>query len=178
MKQNKLTINTNFTIAEYVMITEAIVAGYFDDDGEYKPYIGELNAMRLFYNNCVESDINGLAHEIEKADEMVDLVNDETFIREFNKSIEYCDGIKLDFSNAFRNALDIIASKQKSLDFIIKPLTSYISGIVADLGSILNQDNIDKMTTISEGVLNGNLNVDAVVDAFKKTVKGKDVEKK
>ena len=42
-----------FDVLEYTTLVNQLVDGFFDENGEYTPHIGDMNAMLLFYNVCV-----------------------------------------------------------------------------------------------------------------------------
>lgn len=83
-----MTVKTELGIIGYVSMVDEIVLEYFNADGEYQPHIGMLNAMRLFYNECVkESKFDEqLAHDNIDAMEMEALVADQEFIEAYNRA--------------------------------------------------------------------------------------------
>ena len=48
-----IKVKENFEIVDFATMVDSIVAEYFDAEGNYTPHIGMLNAMRVFYNECV-----------------------------------------------------------------------------------------------------------------------------
>ena len=101
MKTKKMKVNTYIGMVEYLTMVNEIVLEYFDEDGNYQPQIGILNAMRLFYNECVIESKFELPHDITDAMDMEIMVTDDEFVNEFNNAIiGDRPGIRFDFANA------------------------------------------------------------------------------
>ena len=64
MKETKFSVKTELNVIDYVSMVNAIVSEYFDEDGTYTPHIGKMNAMRLFYNNCVTDSKYDIEHNV------------------------------------------------------------------------------------------------------------------
>ena len=103
MEQNKnMVIDVKLSIVDFVSTVNDIVLEYFDADGAYTPHIGLLNAMRVFYNECVkESKFDGdIPHNVADALEMEAIVADEQFIQCFNEALK-TDEYSLTFATAY-----------------------------------------------------------------------------
>ena len=109
-------IRNNFEIVEYVEIVNAIVAEFFNDEGDYTPHIGKLNAMRVFYNDCVKESKFDLSHDISEALELTPLVEDDEFIQEYNKALKGDGTVRLDFANAYADAMQIVNTRKDSIN--------------------------------------------------------------
>ncbi|MCD7891640.1 MAG: hypothetical protein LUG26_07845 [Ruminococcus sp.] len=85
-----MTVNTKLSLFDYLAMVENIASEFIDEkSGVYQPHIGQLNAMRLFYNFCVtESKFDDkYEHNIVDAEDMEEIVADEEFIEAFNNAI-------------------------------------------------------------------------------------------
>lgn len=125
MKRTAIVVETKLGIVEYMTLVEALVDGYFDVDGTYQPQIGIVNAMRLFYNNCVkQSDLDGeVSHQFTDIMLVEKLAANDDFIHAFNDAISNKHEYILDFANAFNDARDIIRkqNEQKTSKAVILP---------------------------------------------------------
>ena len=124
---------------EFIQLVEDIAEAYFDN-GIYQPHIGELNAMRLYYNDKNNADIVDAA-------EFAEIVKDEKFVSEYFAAIsERSD--KLDFIQAYDMAMDIVNTKKGTLAVMFE-------GVISRLNEMLSQDNIEKIKEIADGINGG-----------------------
>lgn len=124
---------------EFIQLVEDIAEAYFDN-GIYQPHIGELNAMRLYYNDKNNADIVDAA-------EFAEIVRDEKFVSEYFAAIsERSD--KLDFIQAYDMAMDIVNTKKGTLAVMFE-------GVISRLNEMLSQDNIEKIKEIADGINGG-----------------------
>lgn len=166
MKKRNFEVHTDLTITEYVLMTRAIVSEYFNENGEYTPEIGELNAMRLFYNNCVETDIAGISHDIEEADVLKDIIVDDDFIHSYNDAISNSEDIKCDFGNAYKKAMLIVENEKSTTNSIVNKITAAIQNVISEINGVMTPENIDKISEISKSILSGDFSPESVVNAF------------
>lgn len=168
MSEKKLVIDTNLGLVDYVQTVNDIVLEYFSIDGSYQPHIGILNTMRLFYNLCVKESSfdNEYGHDIIDAMEMVDIISDENFIKQFNDNLTNCEIIKLDFGNAYRDAMKIVDYKKSSLENAINMVQNSLTNFVTSLSETINDKDIKTITDIAEKISSGNINSDTIVEAY------------
>ena len=163
---DNVKVHTDLGIVKYSAIVKSIADGYFDDEFEFVPHFGKLNAMRLFYNICVEDDILGKPHDISDALEMEDLVNDVEFIRAFMHATEKDDGLSLNFANAYYDAIKIVNTKKGSLNRAVDVIKSVLNNIVNSMGSVFTEENMAKMQKMSEDIASGKLSNESIAEAF------------
>lgn len=173
--ENTMVIKKDFSVVDYVSLVNAIVSEFFDADGEYVPHIGRMNAMRLFYNECVVESKFDLPHDFEDALMMDVLVEDEEFIRAFNEAVKGDGMIRLDFSNAYAEALEIVNAKKDSLTGVLKDA---INGFMQKMSPILSGDAIAKFTEIADNISKGNISAESFIDAYGKSQRIKDIASK
>lgn len=170
-----MKVNTKLDLFDYVIMVEDIVEEFFDENNNYCPHIGELNAMRLFYNRCVaESNFDEkYGHDVVDAKDMAEIVDDKEFIREFNLAIgigaDY-GTISCDFGSAYRNALDIVEKKTSSIGNATDTLSLILKKISDSISSAFNEDVTNTISQIGKDMLDGKVTADAIVDAYKKNV--------
>lgn len=147
-----MKINTVFGIDEYIRAVNEIADGYFDDDGNYVPHIGMIGAMETFYNLCVSE------HEIPAKETGSDvraffdmIFADEEFLNAFNSAVEDYIPYRLNFGNAYENAMDIVNDRKHSVQ-------RFASWTVSTLEKALDPDNLAKLFGESsrfEEIING-----------------------
>lgn len=163
---NTMVINNNFNVIDYVSLVNGIVSEFFDAEGEYSPHIGKLNAMRLFYNNCITESKFDLSHDFEDALLMDELVRDDEFIKAFNDAVAGDGTVCLNFSNAYSDAMDIVNSRKGTFGNAINIIKNAISNVVDMINPVLGTDNIEKFKKIADSFSSGNLSADAIINAF------------
>lgn len=155
MDNKKLTIKTELGIASFLNMVNELVDGYFQksSDGEvqferYTPHIGLLNAMRLFYNNCVEGDTYDVPHQVKDPLLMESFINDDDFVRLFNEAVEGDGYSRLDFSNAFKNAKQIVDYRNTSAIYAIDEAKNTAIGFLNNLNTILTEMDSDSVANM------------------------------
>lgn len=176
MKTKKMKVNTSLGMVEYLTMVNEIVLEYFDEDGNYQPQIGILNAMRLFYNECVIESKFELPHDITDAMDMEIMVTDDEFVSEFNNAIiGDIPGIRFDFANAYKDAMDIVETKKSSIERAVDSVKKMIFSVLDVINPLLSDEHIDKVAEIAHDVANGKISAEAVVDAYGKSNRFKEV---
>ena len=131
--------NEKLSFWDYSAVVEAIADGFFDKESNYIPHIGKINAMRIFYNYCVEDDINEIAHDVKDITKMLEIIENEAFIEAFNKAL-ICRGNDFNFANAFKDSLRIVDTKRQSWGRVIS--------VVAESASNTNELSIIETLTL------------------------------
>lgn len=162
-----MVIKSNLNVIDYVSLVNGIISEFFDfETGEYTPHIGRLNAMRLFYNDCVIESKFDLPHDFKDALKMDVLVEDEEFINEFNKAVKGDGTIRLDFANAYADALEAVNAKKNSFGNAVNIIRKALEKVSESISTVVTDESLEKLTKISESVNLGNLSLDSFVKAY------------
>ncbi len=158
--------NTKLGLVKYCAIVEAIADGYFDFDGTYQPHIGMMNAMRVFYNECVTESAfdEKYPHNITNIMDMQDIVDDEEFIKIFNGCVSL-DETTFDFGNAYCDAMDIVSNRKGSLVNMFEQIKNMIAGFSAELEHVLTPDNLKVIKDVAVALGNGSALDDTLAKA-------------
>ena len=164
----ELIIDTNFNTVDYGVIVEAIVDGYFDDIGEYSPYLGRINTIALFYNFCVKQSKfeEELGHNIKDLIHVNTLIADNEFMSKYDEVMHVAkNDFSLTFRGAYDDAIKIIEHRKGNIATVIKFIsdlrlegTKQIMSIADDQSNISEQsDNTqDDKTTSTESKAKSN----------------------
>lgn len=164
--------NTELRLADFVGITEAIADSFFSDEGEYQPYYGYLNVVRIFYNECVtDSKFEGkVAHDILDVSELEDIINDDDIMKSLNEAIMVCAGeIGFKFGDAYRMAMDIISQRRKSFQGLVGAVTQIFNQLSERIPNVISDDNLNAIKTIAQKIEDGEVTADAIVEAYGKS---------
>lgn len=163
----RMVVNTNLDIVNYMVVVSKIVEEYFDKEGNYQPHIGKLNVMRWFYNICVkESKFDEeYGHEITEALDLKDIVADEEFISEFNKALSRKKVVKLDFTNAYYDAMEIVNVRKQSFGNAVEIIKNHLAGLVNEVTSLLDEETINSLANIADKISSGMPSDEAVAKA-------------
>lgn len=164
--ENTMVIKKDFSVIDYVSLVNGIADEFFDVNGEYQPHLGRLNVMRLFYNECVTESKFDLPHDFNDALMLEPLIQDEEFIAEFNKALKGDGSIRLDFANAYAEAMEIVNVRKGSFGNAVDVIKGAISNIIDMINPVLGTDNIEKFKQIADSFTSGNLSADAIIEAF------------
>lgn len=164
--ENNMVIKNKFNVVEYVSLVNDIAEEFFDDEGDYIPHIGRLNIMRLFYNKCVVESKFDLSHNFQDALQLDYLVGDEDFIKAFNEAVAGDGMFRLDFANAYADAMSIVNERKSSVNNIIRKVEKGIAKITDKISPILSEDNITSLSQIAQDISNGKLSAESIVEAY------------
>lgn len=168
MEQNKnMVIDVKLSIVDFVSTVNDIVLEYFDADGAYTPHIGLLNAMRVFYNECVkESKFDGdIPHNVADALEMEAIVADEQFIQCFNEALK-TDEYSLTFATAYNEAMKIVEQKKTSVFGAVELIKKVIMQVVDNMNGALTPENIQKITALFSKMNGSNIDMGTLMKLF------------
>lgn len=159
-----LKTNTNLSIVEYVAMVEGIASAYFNQSGEYIPHIGRLNAMRLFYNNCVEDTIGNMPHNVIDALQMESIVHDGEFIKAYERAL--CkNGESFDFSNAYHDAIEIVHTRKSSLGEAIVAMKNAAGEIMNSISLMFTEENLKRIENVANMIADGKISKDVIASA-------------
>ena len=161
----KIKTKESLDILEFIILVNSISAEYFNEHDEYTPHIGMLNAMRLFWNEYVEESDSELQHDIVEAEDLKPLVENEDFINAYNKAISYAGENKLDFANAYYNAMLIVENKKGSIDRLLDSVKSMIVDLFNKVAPMFTDENLDRIEKIGKDIASGKLSNQAIADA-------------
>lgn len=162
-----MMIETNLGVFDYLRIVNELASEFYNEDGEYQPHIGLINVMCVFYNNCVKSSKfdEKFGHEIVDPTEISEVFEDEEFIQAFNASITITM-VRFDFANAFRDAMDIVATKKSSVNQVYSKLKKMVSDATAMMASMATKENLDRIDAITDKIKDGTFDVDSFIESY------------
>lgn len=169
------TTNTKLDIINYVALTEAIAEGFFDENDNYVPHYGKLNAMRIFYNQCVtDSDYEDkISHDVVHPMLMDELLSDENFIQAFEEALS--GTATTTFGAAYYDALEIVDYRKRSATTLINHVTKQLNELIAQITSAVTPDMLEQAAKIADDIKTGNLSADSIVKAYENSQRFKDV---
>lgn len=170
MSNEKMIVNTELELFEYLQIVNDIALEFFNVDGNYQPHIGTLNAMRIFYNSCVKESKydEQYGHDIFDSTELEKIIKDKEFISAFNNAIKK-ESVGFDFANAYSQAIDIVESKKASFDGIIDKINKAVLNLFDSFHNMINEDDINKIVNIANKISANEINSATIVDAYAKS---------
>lgn len=163
----KIIVLDNVDIITYSAAVAEIAEKFFDEDDNYTPQFGRANSVGVFFNRFV--DIISLEAYFADYDGEVNVdlfLADENCLKVYNKALKNDTDYRLNFANAYADAMDIVKTKNTTIGGAVELFKSAISKIADKINPIFTDDNIAKLEKISENVAKGDLSPDAVVKAL------------
>lgn len=163
----KIIVLDNVDIVTYSAAVAEIAEKFFDEDDNYTPQFGRANSVGVFFNRFV--DIISLEAYFADYDGEVNVdlfLADENCLKVYNKALKNDTDYRLNFANAYADAMDIVKTKNTTIGGAVELFKSAISKIADKINPIFTDDNIAKLEKISENVAKGDLSPDAVVKAL------------
>ena len=165
----ELTIDTNLNIYDYVSTIEELVNEYYDEEGNYVPHYGELNAMRLFYNLCVKDDIAGISHDITEATQLEPIITNKTFLSAYRNGLLIAsDGNPLTFASAAAKANEIVFVRNNSFGSVVSAIKWAVKDIEEKLGMASSEtinDIIAAADKLSDAMTESGIDSNSIVEA-------------
>lgn len=164
---NTMAIETNLGVFDYLRVVNELASDFYNEDGDYQPHIGLINAMCVFYNNCVKSSKfdEKFGHEIVDPTEISEVFEDEEFIQAFNVSITITM-VRFDFANAFRDAMDIVNTQKNSVNQIYNKIKKLANDATTVMASMVTKENLDRIDAITDKIKDGTLDVDSFIESY------------
>lgn len=147
--KNRIIVDTELNVINYISMVEHLASEFFDENGEYTPSFGKLNAMRLFYNNCVKKSEIELEHNVTDALSLEGLATNKAFISAFNKAIVGDGRLRLDFANAYKDAIEIVEVKKDSLMSAVNIIKNSLSELIEETKPLLSEENVSRLIDFS-----------------------------
>ncbi len=165
-----MKIKKELELVKYIALVDNLAKEYFDIEGNFTPHFGELNAMRCFYNFCVEDDIAGLPHNLEDVTELVPLIKNKKFLKAFTVFRKNrADNCELTFGNAYETANLIVDERKFSFNRITEVLKITIGNLLDEINNVLLPENIEKIEKIANEIKDGNISADTIAEAVGKS---------
>lgn len=164
---NTMVIETKLGMFDYLAVVNELASEFYNEDGDYQPHIGLINAMRVFYNACVKSSKfdQKFDHDVIDPLEISEILEDEEFNQAFNEAITIC-AIQLDFANAFRDAMDMVNTKKNSAHTLFEKAKKIAQSISSSMAGMMTKENLDRIDAITDKIRDGSLDVDAFIESY------------
>ena len=120
--------------------------------------------MSVFYNECVD-DANKT--KIDDILQVQPLLNNKKFITAFDRATQKTSKIRLDFANAYNDALDIVNYRRTSFNNAVNIVKNAINDVVDKIKSSISNDDLSKMSDLVQNISNANLNIDHILGNVK-----------
>jgi beta-mannanase len=163
----KIIVLDNVDIVTYSAAVNEIAKKFFDEDDNYTPQFGRANAVGVFFNRFV--DIVSLEAYFADYDGEINIdlfLADENCLNVYNEALKNGAGYRLNFANAYADAMDIVKTKNTTIGGAVELFRSAISKIADKINPIFTDENIAKLEKISADVAKGDLSADSVVKAL------------
>ena len=175
-----MKFNNELSLDSYVAVVNEIANSFFNEtSGEYEPHIGELYAMCVYFNNCVETDgTDKIQNPITALSQSEELLKNVEFVENYRDAIAAGWGSvtpKLDFGHAFDNAMEIVAHNKDGMVYIGKVLASVFQTYGNLIVNAIETLDADKVQKIVELASSEKFNADAIVSAFQNSERFKDI---
>lgn len=166
MSEKKVVvIKENIGIVDYSAAVLKMAEGFFNEDGDYCPHFGRINSVGVFYAYFTDGKYFGDDVDIDT------MIADEELMNAYNSALYGEIEFRLNFQNAYEDAMDIVRHKTYTITGIIEAIKNLFVRLADTVAPVLTEENIEKLTKISEEITDGKLNADAIVEAFGRAMK-------
>lgn len=178
MANKEIIVKDNVDIVIYSAAVQAIANKFFDDENNYTPHFGRTNAIAVFFNYFVDgASLNNYFSDVEDDIDVDFLLVNEDCLNLYNKALKGNGTFRLDFSNAYIDAIDIVNQKKTSIGNIIDSVQKAVSVITDKISSVFTGENLERLTEIAKYVSSGNLSAESIVAAYGNSQRIKNIAK-
>lgn len=171
-----MKFNNELKLADYIQLVNNIASNYFDGSTyAYIPHIGELYTICAYFNNCVE--LEDTDEKIEKpiddnVDEIEKLINNKTFMNEFEKAVCYYDNIGFTFGRAYSKAMDIVDYQKSDANSFANAIAGSVNAVLQSFKESFSDEKIEELTKTVNELLDKGIDSEKIVDIYsnKKTL--------
>lgn len=154
MNSKDIKVNENIGIIEYSAAVMEIASKFFDEDGNYTPHFGRINAMMVFFNYFVsEDDLNQLFSNVPDDAEEDYLFANQECLAMYNEALKGDGTYRLNFANAYSDALEIVNTRKSSLTRAIDAIGSMVDDMLNKFQSTLSEENIKTLQSFANEAL-------------------------
>lgn len=179
MANKEIIIKENVDIVTYSAAVQAIADKFFDDENNYTPHFGRTNAIAVFFNYFVDGvSLDNYFSDYEGDIDVDFLIANEDCLAIYNVALKGEDIFRLNFNNAYIDAIDIVNQRKSSIGTIIDSIQKGMSTIVDKISPVLTGNNLENLEKIAKEVSDGNLSADSIVAAYGNSKRLKDISKK
>lgn len=163
----KLIVLDNVDIVTYSAAVSKIVEKFYDEDGNYTPHFGRANAIGVFFNYFVdETSLDAYFADDENDIDVDYLLSNDECLKLYNTALNNLMSYRLDFANAYFDALEIVRNKNTTIYGISEILQKAITKIFEKAEQVLTEENLDKFTNIAGNFKDGNISAESIVEEF------------
>ena len=162
----KFETNNFLDIVMYPIVVKNLADGFFDDDWNYDPAFGRINAMGMYYKICVtKSDYDEIIpHNVSDMMELKDLLADGDFCKAFDDAV-WDENYGLTFGKAYSDAIRLVESRKSPANII----ANTINKVTETLSSIVTEETLAVMSELSSAIKSGKMDADAFVESYGKS---------
>ena len=170
MTEKLIFVKDNVGIVEYTAAIQEIVKKFFDEDSNYTPHFGRINAVGVFFNYFVDADSLDAFFPDKDEIDFDFLLNNGYCMNLYNDALNDNGGFRLDFANAYKDAMEIVKTRISTIAGAIEQFREGIMTIIDKISPFFSEDTINKLSKISDDVASGNLSAESIVNAFGKSM--------
>ena len=116
MANKEIIVKDNVDIVIYSAAVQAIVNKFFDDENNYTPHFGRTNAITVFFNYFVDNvSLDNYFSDVDGELDVDFLLANEDCLKLYNEALKGNGTFRLDFCNAYADAIDIVNQKKNSI---------------------------------------------------------------
>lgn len=179
MANKEIIVKDNVDIVIYSAAVQAIANKFFDEENNYTPHFGRTNAIAVFFNYFVDGvSLDNYFADVEGDIDIDFLLANEDCLVLYNEALKGNGTFRLDFCNAYTDAIDMVNQKKNSIGNVIDSIQSAISMIADKISPVFTGENLEKLTNIAKDVSSGNLSAESIAAAYGNSQRIKDIAKK
>ena len=165
-----MKFNNKLNLVDYLKVVNEITSDFFDDETyEFTPHVGEINALRAYYDHCVElEEGEGEKKPIENIMDMQELYDNIDLMSEFVKQTSDIENMDIDltFGHAYYNAMEIVSYKKASANSFANATTYAIKSVLDAFKSSFSEEEVNKIYELAKQISSGKITNQGIVDAY------------
>lgn len=178
MANKEIIVKDNVDIVIYTTAVNEIVDKFFSE-GDYTPHFGRINSVGVFFNYFVNLEsIDDYLNDANNTFDLDYILSNDEYMALYNTALNGDGSYKLNFANAFSDAMDIVKQRNASFSGVIDNIKNAAAFIYDKISPTFTGENIERLSEIAKDVSNGNLSAESIVSAYGNSQRIKDITKK
>lgn len=163
-----MKINESLELVEYMNLVQSLADGFFDNNtGEYIPHVGELNAIREFFNHCVTlEEGEQYVQPAQTLTDMERLVKNGEFMTYFDLAVQFPSRMDFNFANAYYAAKDMVNVRNTSASTFVGMIDALIEKLITEFKNGFTEERIEQLGKLVEQIGDTKITEEGIVEAY------------
>ena len=167
MNDKEIKVITDVDVITYSAAIKDIVEDFFDENGEYTPHFGRMGAVGTFFNYFVdEESLKEYFSDVEEGVDLDFILGNGECMRLYNDALSNADYYRLDFSNAYKDAMEIVRTKSSAASNIANKAKEIMYALAGIIDEVFTEENAEKLIQAFDEMTKKNTKTESTIKSI------------